>query len=260
MLPLPSREERPGDRSGWRAGRSEPESPVTGAEGESRKSSPKLRRLIGSLHDSGAVHAISQLHPIKQREKGGRKRSDIVTDPADAAEEAGLRYVSDTRPGYTRKRNDESFQYFDTEGKLIRRIRLLRIGRLAIPPAYHDIWICRYPMGIFSYGRDDRGRKQYRYHERWRTIRDENKYDRILIFRGAAKNSAAGSGRFEVTDSNEKRYWQRSCNYWSALSSVLATRMRRQNKSFGLTTMKDHHVRCEKEVAIPVPRQRRQGT
>jgi DNA topoisomerase IB len=79
------------------------------------------------------------------------KFSEIVTDPAEAAEEAGLRYVSDTTPGYTRKRHGESFRYFDTDGKLIRdEPRSLRIGRLAIPPAYHDVWICPLPNGMFK--------------------------------------------------------------------------------------------------------------
>ena len=108
----------------------------------------------------------------------------IITDPQEAAEEAGLRYVSDDQPGYTRKRKGESFQYFDTEGKLIRdETRVLRIRRIAIPPAYTDVWICPSPNGhIQATGRDDRGRKQYRYHERWRVVRDENKYDRMLVF------------------------------------------------------------------------------
>jgi len=64
--------------------------------------------------------------------------------------------------------------------------RLLRIRRLAIPPAYRQVWICPLSNGhIQATGRDDRGRKQYRYHERWRSIRDENKYDRILVFAAA---------------------------------------------------------------------------
>ena len=179
--------------------------------------------------------------------KGSRKRSDIVTDPADAAEEAGLRYVSDTRPGYTRKRNDESFQYFDTEGKLIRdESRLLRIGRLAIPPAYHDVWICPLPNGhIQATGRDDRGRKQYRYHERWRTIRDENKYDRILTFAAALPKI-----RRRVQADLKLPGLKREKVLAAVVQLLERTFIRvgneeyaRQNKSFGLTTMKDHHVK-----------------
>jgi DNA topoisomerase-1 len=179
--------------------------------------------------------------------KGSRKRSDIVTDPADAAEEAGLRYVSDTRPGYTRKRNGESFQYFDTEGKLIRdEPRLLRIGRLAIPPAYHDVWICPLSNGhIQATGRDDRGRKQYRYHERWRTIRDENKYDRILTFAAALPKI-----RRRVQVDLKLPGFKREKVLAAVVQLLERTFIRvgneeyaRQNKSFGLTTMKDHHVK-----------------
>src|SRR2546421_2152912 len=125
-----------------------------------------------------------QARKVKQ-ENG--KLAQIATDPVEVAEEAGLRYVSDEQPGYTRKRKGKSFQYFDTAGKLIRdEARLLRIRRLAIPPAYREVWICPLPNGhIQATGRDDRRRKQYRYHERWRSIRNENKYDRILIFAAA---------------------------------------------------------------------------
>ena len=178
--------------------------------------------------------------------KGSGKRSDIITDPVDAAEEAGLRYVSDTRPGYTRKRNGESFQYFDTEGKLIQdESRLLRIGRLAIPPAYHDVWICPLPNGhIQATGRDDRGRKQYRYHERWRAIRDENKYDRILTFAAALPKI-----RRRVQANLKLPRLKREKVLAAVVQLLQRTFIRvgneeyaRQNKSFGLTTMKNRHV------------------
>jgi DNA topoisomerase-1 len=179
--------------------------------------------------------------------KGSRKLSEIVTDPAEAAEEAGLRYVSDEQRGYTRKRRGQSFQYFDTAGKLIQdESRLLRIGRLAVPPAYRDVWICPLPNGhIQATGRDDRGRKQYRYHERWRAIRDENKYDRILTFAAAlpkirrrvqADLKLAGLKREKVLAAVVQlleRTFIRVGNEEYA----------RQNKSFGLTTMKDRHVK-----------------
>ena len=179
--------------------------------------------------------------------KGSRKRSEIVTDPAEAAEEAGLRYVSDIYPGYTRKRHGESFQYFDTDGKLIQdESRLLRIGRLAIPPAYHDVWICRLPNGhIQATGRDDRGRKQYRYHERWRVIRDENKYDRILTFAAALPKI-----RRRVQADLKLPELKREKVLAAVVQLLERTFIRvgneeyaRQNKSFGLTTMKDHHVK-----------------
>ena len=176
-----------------------------------------------------------------------RKLTEIAVDPVEAAEEAGLRYVSDEQPGYTRKRKGKSFQYFDTSEKLIRdEPRLLRIGRLAIPPAYHDVWICPLPNGhIQATGRDDRGRKQYRYHERWRAIRDENKYHRILSF-GAALPKIRRRVQADLKVAGLKRE--------KVLATVVELLQRtfirvgneeyaRQNKSFGLTTMKDHHVR-----------------
>jgi DNA topoisomerase I len=179
--------------------------------------------------------------------KGSGTRSAIITDPVDAAEEAGLRYVSDTRPGYTRKRNGESFQYFDTDGELIRdESRLLRIGRLAVPPAYHEVWICPLPNGhIQATGRDDRGRKQYRYHERWRAIRDENKYDRILTFAAALPKI-----RRRIQADLKLPGLKREKVLAAVVQLLERTFIRvgneeyaRENKSFGLTTMKDHHVK-----------------
>src|SRR2546422_8975438 len=130
--------------------------------------------------------------PAKNLRKEKKKIADlkIVTEPEEAAEEAGLRYVNDDQPGYSRKANGDDFEYFDTEGKQIRdEQRLLRIKRLAIPPAYTDVWICPLPNGhIQATGRDARGRKQYRYHDRWREVRDENKFDRLAAFAKALPN------------------------------------------------------------------------
>ena len=171
---------------------------------------------------------------------------EVVTDPQEAAEEAGLRYVSDAQPGYSRKRHGDSFQYFDTKGKIIRdEARLLRIRRIGIPPAYTDVWICPSPNGhIQATGRDNRGRKQYRYHERWRAERDENKYDRMLVF-GDALPKIRKRLRADLALKGLPR------------NKVLATVVQllertfirvgneeyaRQNKSFGLTTMRNRHV------------------
>src|SRR5437763_12981970 len=108
----------------------------------------------------------------------------IVADPVEAAEEAGLRYVSDDSPGYARKAKGDGFEYFDTSGEKIRdEKRLLRIRRLAIPPAWTDVWISPSANGhIQAVGRDARRRKQYRYHERWREVRDEGKYEKMVLF------------------------------------------------------------------------------
>jgi DNA topoisomerase-1 len=177
-----------------------------------------------------------------------KKISDlkVLNDPVEAAEEAGLKYVSDDQPGYTRKCKGKSFQYYDTEGKLIRdEPRLLRIRRLAIPPAYTDVWICPSPNGhIQATGRDDRGRKQYRYHERWRAVRDENKYDRMLIF-----GNTLPKIRRRIRQDLELPGLQRNKVLATVVQLLERTFIRvgneeyaRQNKSFGLTTMRNRHV------------------
>lgn len=171
---------------------------------------------------------------------------EIKTDPVEAAEEAGLRYVSDDRPGYTRKRDGEGFVYFDTDGKPIRdEQRILRINRLAIPPAYTEVWICPAANGhIQATGRDARRRKQYRYHERWREVRDENKYERMVLFgetlpkiRRRVKKDMARPGlpREKVVATVVHLLEQ-------TFIRVGNEEYARENKSFGLTTMRDRHV------------------
>src|SRR5437763_12933943 len=110
--------------------------------------------------------------------------TEIVIDPVESSKLAGLRYVTDAKPGITRKRRGKSFQYFDPEGKAIRdKAELARIKSLAIPPAWTNVWICPRANGhLQATGRDARGRKQYRYHPRWREVRDGTKYDRMAAF------------------------------------------------------------------------------
>src|SRR5204863_6753298 len=165
---------------------------------------------------------------------------------AEAAEEAGLRYVSDDQPGYTRKKKGDDFEYLDHQGNRIRdEQRLLRIKRLAIPPAWTDVWVCPSPVGhIQATGRDARRRKQYRYHERWRELRDENKFGRLADFA-------------TVLPKIRRRVAQDMRLPGLPLRKVLATVVRllertfirvgneeyaRENKSFGLTTMRTRHV------------------
>jgi len=168
------------------------------------------------------------------------------TDPIEAAEEAGLRYVSDTQPGYTRKANGEAFEYFDTDRKSIRdEQRLARIRRLAIPPAWSEVWICRSPNGhIQATGRDARRRKQYRYHDRWREMRDANKYERLASFGKALPKieqrlrkdlALPGLSREKVLATVVQLLEQ-------SLIRVGNEEYARENKSFGLTTMLDRHV------------------
>jgi DNA topoisomerase-1 len=171
---------------------------------------------------------------------------EIVTDPEEAAEEAGLRYVSDEKPGYTRKRRGKKFVYFDAGGKEIRdEKRILRINRLAIPPAYTDVWICPSPNGhLQATGRDDRGRKQYRYHERWREERDENKYEKMVIFAQALPKI-----RRRINRDLKLRGLPRKKVLATVVQLLEHTVIRvgneeyaKENKSFGLTTMQNRHV------------------
>jgi DNA topoisomerase-1 len=113
-----------------------------------------------------------------------RRIDDIAQQAAPAAMPPGLRHSDDTRPGYTRRREKDGFAYFDVSGKRIDDAReIARINALAIPPAYEDVWICPDARGhLQATGRDARGRKQYRYHPRWRETRDANKYERMAAF------------------------------------------------------------------------------
>src|SRR3954469_3083395 len=103
----------------------------------------------------------------------------------DDADEAGLYYVTDTRPGISRRRCGKGFSYRHPDGTGVSPEERARIEAIAIPPAWQDVWICPLPDGhIQATGRDDRGRKQYRYHSRWREVRDANKYERLAEFGG----------------------------------------------------------------------------
>lgn len=171
---------------------------------------------------------------------------EIVTDPEEAAEEAGLRYVSDDKPGYTRKKKGDDFEYFDTSGKRITdENRILRIKRLAIPPAYTDVWICPTGNGhLQATGRDARGRKQYRYHEKWREARDETKYDRMVTFGAALPKIRRRVAKDLALSGLPKN---------KVLATIISIMERtfirvgneeyaRENKSYGLTTMRNRHI------------------
>lgn len=154
--------------------------------------------------------------------------------------------MSDDPPGYTRKAKGDDFQYFDTHGKPITdETRVLRIRRLAIPPAYTDVWICPTANGhLQATGRDARRRKQYRYHEKWREVRDETKYDRMLMFGEALEKI-----RERVAADLELPGLPKNKVLATIVSIMERTFIRvgneeyaRTNKSYGLTTMRNKHV------------------
>jgi DNA topoisomerase-1 len=175
--------------------------------------------------------------------------SPVIAAATEAAEDAGLRYVSDDQPGYTRKKKGDEFEYFDTKGTPITdEARLLRIRRLAIPPAYEDVWICPHASGhLQATGRDARGRKQYRYHEKWRETRDSSKYDKMLTF-GAALPKI----RERVEADLALPGLPRNKVLASIVSIMERTFIRvgneeyaKQNHSYGLTTIRNKHVKVK---------------
>jgi DNA topoisomerase I len=109
---------------------------------------------------------------------------DATSETREAAEGAGLIYVSDEEPGIRRRSVAGEFVYLNSRGQPVRNADTLRrIRSLAVPPAYTDVWICSKSNGhIQATGRDARGRKQYRYHPRWIEARDQTKYDHVLRF------------------------------------------------------------------------------
>jgi DNA topoisomerase I len=197
------------------------------------------------LHRARIAYVVTSARKLRN-EKERIAKIEVVTDPTEVAEDAGLRYVSDDQPGYTRKPKSDDFEFFDTDGKAIRdETRLLRIRRLAVPPAYKDVWICPSPNGhIQATARDARGRKQYRYHERWREARAENKYDRMLVF-----GQALPKIRRRVNKDMGLRDLPRNKVLATVVHLLGRTFIRigneeyaRENKSFGLTTMRDRHI------------------
>jgi DNA topoisomerase I len=183
---------------------------------------------------------------VAKKRNGNGNGAKLVAEAMDAAEGAGLRYISDDSPGYTRKKSGDDFDYFDSERKPIRdEQRLLRLKRLAIPPAWTDVWICPAPnCHIQATGRDARRRKQYLYHERWREVRDENKYDRMIAF-----GQALPKIRRRVAKDLKLSELPRNKVLATVVQLLERTFIRigneeyaRENKSFGLTTMKDRHV------------------
>src|SRR5438067_2404412 len=118
------------------------------------------------------------------RLKAGASGAVHIADARKSAKAGGLRNVSDERPGFSRQRASKVFRYLDPRGKELRNAaHLSRIKSLAIPPAWQDVWICPLANGhLQSTGRDARGRKQHRYHPRWREVRDDAKYNRLIAF------------------------------------------------------------------------------
>ena len=170
----------------------------------------------------------------------------VALDPRDEARAVGLRYVTDDRPGITRRRSGRGFSYRGTDGETIRdRSELARIAAIVIPPAWTEVWICPNPRGhIQATGRDLRRRKQYRYHPDWRALRDATKFDRMAAFAGALP-----AIRTRLADDLALRGLPREKVLAAVVSIIDRTLIRvgneeyaRQNGSFGATTLRDEHA------------------
>src|SRR5438128_324188 len=169
-----------------------------------------------------------------------------LVEPIESARAAGLRYVSDLSPGIRRKRAGKGFRYRTSEGRAIDdRDTIRRIRGLAVPPAWTDVWICPDPRGhLQATGRDARRRKQYRYHSRWREVRNAVKYDRMPAFAAALPKIR------EQTDRDLERSGMPREKVLAAIVRLLEeTRIRvgneeyrKENGSFGLTTLRNRHV------------------
>ncbi|MDB5806332.1 MAG: putative topoisomerase, type [Betaproteobacteria bacterium] len=166
--------------------------------------------------------------------------------PPEALREAQLRYVDDSRPGIRRKRMGGHFAFFDTKGSRIKdEDEIRRINKLAVPPAYTDVWICPDPRGhIQATGRDARGRKQYRYHARWREMRDADKYGRLLEFGQALPKIRARVKRDLKLEGMPRAKLLATIVHLLDVTLIRVgnEEYARANRSFGLTTLRNRHV------------------
>lgn len=178
-----------------------------------------------------------------------QKLEKIGRDPKITAKAAGLRYVADTTPGYTRKPAGKGFDFFDADGKKVKDKELItRFNKLVIPPAYTNVWISPHENSHLQFtGTDAAGRKQYRYHADWNKLRNQSKYHRLQAF--AAHLPA-------IREQVDKDLARRNLDHDKVLALVVRlmelTSIRIGNESYkklygsyGLTTMLDKHVKID---------------
>lgn len=184
------------------------------------------------------------------RDSARTPETEILPPSVEAAMqvavEAGLRYVSDRKPGFTRRRAGKGFVYLDLGGKkLVEKNHLERIKKLVIPPAWSEVWICSLPNGhIQVTGRDARKRKQYRYHAKWNATRNSNKFDKLLKF-----CSVLPKVRSRIRRDLKRPNYDRE-KVLAAVVSIMERTLIRvgseeyalTNNSYGLTTMKNKHA------------------
>lgn len=178
---------------------------------------------------------------------------DFVVAPAvvDVLESTGLAYSADSEPGIRRKGSPPKARYTDASGRPVRDERTLeRIAKLVLPPAWTDVWICRNPHGhLQATGRDARGRKQYRYHPKWREERDSNKFDRLAKFAHALPTIRAAVERDLAKNGlpREKVIATMVSLLDRTFVRIGGERYRKENGSYGLTTLRNRHVEVQGE-------------
>lgn len=203
---------------------------------------------VGTGRDASA----SAAHGNKRKSKRQQELEDVfeALDPQESAKAAGLRYVSDAKPGIRREKiGEHQFRYTDPHGAEVTDEKTLaRIKSLVIPPAWTDVWISTHANGhLQCTGRDQRGRKQSRYHPKWREVRDENKYERMIHFAGALPKL-----REHLKKDLARPGLPREKVLATIVSVMEQTHIRvgnqeyaKENKSYGLTTMRNKHVRVD---------------
>lgn len=173
---------------------------------------------------------------------------------SEGAKEAGLRYVTDARPGITRRRRGKGFSYYTPDGERISDPEVVeRLNSLAIPPAYQDVWISPSANGhLQATGRDERGRKQYIYHPQWQELRERDKFDRLLGFAEVLPRI-----RRRVRKDLEREGMPREKVLAAVVRLLESTLARvgnasyaRENNSFGLTTIRKKHVELEDDAVV----------
>lgn len=185
---------------------------------------------------------------LPRSDGNAKPEQTVAVDPLVSAKAAGLRYATDERPGITRRRSGKGWAYTLPDGKSADSDTRIRIKSLAIPPAWTDVWISPQANGhLQATGRDAKGRKQYRYHERWHEVRDEAKYGRLIAFAQALPQIRDAVDADLALPGLPKR------KLLAAIVSLLESTLirvgneeyARTNESFGLSSMRNTHARVD---------------
>jgi DNA topoisomerase-1 len=208
---------------------------------------PKLL-FTHAMHVSDISAPAVPRHALRPPAKSRRRAlATSPLDPVDAADAAGLHYINPEGVGIRRLPSGRGFLYRDAAGQQIHDdATLSRIRSLAIPPAYRDVWISKNAKGhIQAIGRDARGRKQYRYHPQWNTVRDAAKYGKLLLFAQVLPQIRARVAHdLALPDLPKEKVLAVIVRLLErTLARVGNKEYAKTNKSFGLTTLRNRHVR-----------------